>query len=240
MHFSFSKPLILLLLLISLSGCSNVEAIYKDGKSMLTETLKSDPSESMNPQLQAVDRATDRGAARNKLARELIGDSDRTCEKQLGKIADNAEGWRINSDSPGDMGKKLDSAISKRQFDIADPATTLMALSSSADAGKALGKALVETIQRHRNKARIELNNRMEAGISHYSLKQVLMDIRAYHNTCTTAFGINQLAGSSHRLSPEEKQAAIDSLMQMRKQLMQEGMNPRSIQRKIDDIILAE
>jgi len=242
MHSSISKSLILLsLALIALSGCSHVEAIYKDGKSMLSDSMKSDASETMSPQLQAVDRANDREAARNKLAREMIAESDRSCEKQLSRIDSAVENWNISSNSPGELEEKLDSVISKRQFDNVGSAAPLFAQSSSADAGKRLANTLVTTIKDQRSRARIELDRRMEASITHYSLKQVMIDIRSYHNSCTTAFAVNQLAGkSTKKMTPEEKNAAIDELIEMRKKLMREGLNPRPVQQKIDAIITAE
>ncbi|NWF37185.1 hypothetical protein [Mariprofundus sp. KV] len=243
MHFSCSKPLILLsLLLISLSGCSNLEAIYEEGRAKLfSSTGKSDKLTAMDRQLQAVDRANDRVAARNELVRQMIAESDSACEKELGIIADDIENWKIDNRAPGPLGEKLEAAIAKRQFDTGNTKESQFVQGNAEPPAKALANAIVETIKRNRNKARSTLDERMEASINHYSLKQALMDLDAYHNLCTTALGASQLARStSVRMSPEEKSAAIDSLVQMRKKLMQEGINPRSIQRKIDDIIMAE
>jgi len=81
----------------------------------------------------------------------------------------------------------------------------------------------------------------METNIHHYSLKQALMDINAYHETCTNAFGANELAHSSmHKTTPAEKRVAIAELMQLRKEMKSQGLNTRSIQHKIDTIIMAE
>ena len=243
MHFSCSKALILLsLLLISLSGCSNLEAIYKDGKSMLfSSTTKNDKLTALDRQLQAVDRANDRAAARNELVRQMIAESDSACEKELGIIAGDIENWKLDNRAPGPLGEKLGAAIAKRQFDSGNAKASQFVQANTEPPAKALANAIVETVKRNRNLARVKLDERMEASINHYSLKQALMDLDAYHNICTAAFGASQLASTTTvHMSPEEKSAAIDSLVQMRKQLMQEGINPRSIQRKIDEIIMAK
>ena len=244
-HSKPFMPILLSISLLAISGCTSLQSAIEQGKAttarLFTDTAKKEEASKMDRKLQAVDLANDRAAARNELIREMLADSDKACATDLSALSEKVEGWSYNNTAPGDLGKSLEAAIGKRQFDSADASHVILADKLSGDAGKTVAEAVVSTIKRNRKLAQLELDRRMETNIHHYSLKQALMDVRAYHETCTSAFGSRELARiSMQRLTPEEKSAAIDSLMQLRKKMKMEGLNTRSIQHKIDTIIMAE
>ncbi|GAV20593.1 hypothetical protein MMIC_P1562 [Mariprofundus micogutta] len=106
---------------------------------------------------------------------------------------------------------------------------------------KELGTSIISVIKTNRKHSRSILKEREDMDIHRYSVKQALQDIQVYHQSCSIQLGVSEVARmTSQRMTLDEKKAAIESLLQLRQTLMKQGLSTRSVQQKIDAVILAD
>ncbi|MBN4077062.1 hypothetical protein JYT48_02200 [Mariprofundus ferrooxydans] len=221
-----------IVLLVVLSSCGSLQSLLlstsDDGASALKEELRD------------VDQANDRAASRNKMMWEMIAASDHICEQYINDmLSDSDASFPLRERSVDALDTKLTAAIGLRSFDQTNAESTLFAALHVGSAAAAIRTALAKTITRTRGLARIQLKARLGGYISEYSVKQALMDVAAYHNSCSARFAATELARvTTMQMSDTKREASIETLMQLRQKLMSEGMNTRAVQQKIDALIL--
>jgi len=233
--------------LFSLSGCADVQGMYESTTTTLFEGLPKTEShpvlaKDITSRMDRVDNAMDRNMARNTLIRELIAESDQICNSRLAEIPDQMEkNWKLKTARGDALSSTLDNGIEQRILDTITPDLTMNQPLTFNHPKKVLGESIVSMIRKNREQSRIILKSREEMDIHRYSLKQAMQGVQAYHRSCTIELGISELAGmTSHRMSAQEKQAKIESLMLLRQTLMKQGLSTRSVQQKIDAVILAD
>ncbi len=243
MHVTISiylKYITITLMLFTLSACGTLQTIYEETPSLFQKAEKTE----LNPllkELRALDLANDREAARNRFMQELITSSDKICEKYKQQILNDSQQWNMYSEKGGlQFETKLKEAISLRQSDRINPNMTILSMHEMDSAEHAMATILTETIESSQKMARIQLKARMEDSIRQYSVKQGLLDLQAYHHSCSVQFAAAAVARArAEKMTPEEKSASIEALLQLRQKLMDEGLNTRAVQQKIDALILA-
>jgi len=242
MHFTTSiylKPVTITLFVLTLSGCGTLQTIYDDAPTLF-ETSKKTEVNPLLQKLRALDLANDREAARNTFMKDMITSSDRLCDKQKQQILHDSQQWDIDSEK-GDrqFEDMLKEAIDLRQYDHTNPGMTLLSKRELATPERAMATVIIKNIEETRKLARIQLKSRMEEAIRQYSVKQGLLDLQAYHNSCSIHFAAGSMAiASTVKMTPAERNASIEDLMQLRQKLMDEGLNARAVEQKIDALIL--
>jgi len=246
------KAACMLPLLFALAGCATINDTYStSGGSIVPEFISNigsgkstveKRSDAMTVRMMSVDQASDRMRARNELIVDLLDESDGLCTARLEKIAAKAQKWPLQDESEPDQ---LDSALSKgiaqRQYDKINPDMRLPISDASGHPGQTLAAIISKEIRKQRQTTRNSIENRLQMDIHQYSLKQSLEDVQVYHNSCRLDQGIASVAkATSIRMTAEERQAELDSLLQIRQTLMHQGLSTRAIQKKIDALIMAE
>jgi len=236
---------ILPLLLLMLGGCANIQQTFKSGTAGLLSAFseKTTPASGhdITSRMLRVDQASDRVTARNALTHELLSDSDQACDKLLARVPEQIDKWNIESGNADKLTPILADGIQQRQFDSVNPALVLNQPAISSKPKQQLAEAIVSMIKKQRARIRLALTGREEMDIHRYSVKQALQDVQTYHRACSVELGISEVARSdSQGMTAEEKQAKIESLLQLRQTLMQQGLNTRAIQQKIDAVVLED
>jgi len=235
----FFKCLAVLLLVVGLTGCGAIKNI-SDGKPLLFNASGAKEQSDLQARIRVIEEANDREAARNKWIQEKMSSSDQLCDAYINSMLQNSEAWQLSEKHNDELDKNLQLAISLRKFDRADSDALLFARGDEKKLENPIALSLAKTIERTRRMARIQMKARLEGSFAQYSVKQALMDVAAYHGSCSTKFAATELARSTTMaMSPEQKSESIASLMQLRQKLMDEGLNTRSVQQKIDAVILA-
>jgi len=222
-----------IVLLVNLSSCGTLQSFVPSFSEAGAESV-------LKQQLRAIDEANDRAVSRNKMIWEMITASDQICNEYVNQMLHEA-GQKFPFREKGNDGldAKLESAIALRKFDHASVNHTLFATVDVEDPEKDVRIALAKTIMNTRALARIQLKARLDGYISEYSVKQALMDVAAYHNSCSASFAATELARvTSMQMSDAKRKTSIEALIQLRQKLMSEGMNTRAVQQKIDTLIL--
>jgi len=238
--------LILPALLLGLSGCSTYEAIVGSDTSTMFSRISDNErqnhgADDASTRLMNIDHALDRNAARNGLVRDLVAESDQACDKTIAAISTQVEAWELRPQKADKLGLLLQDAMAQRQLDIISPELVIDQPAISATPTKALGEAIVAAINKNRAQIRKLLKEREDTDIHRYPVKQALQDVQAYHHACSLQLGVSEVARlSSPRMTPAERQTEIEALMQLRQTLMQQGLSTRSVQQKIDAVILAD
>jgi len=229
--------------LFTLTGCANIQKAIESGasglRSAFAEESPTTSAHDITSRLIRADQANDRIAARNTLSRELINDSDQACSTVLASIPEQVEKWKFESGHTDKLEKILTDGINQRQLDAVNPALALNQPAITNKPKQQLGESIVSMIKKQRGRIRLTLAEREDMDIHRYTLKQALQDVQAYHRTCSVDLGLSEVARStSQGMSAEEKQAKIESLLQLRQTLMQQGLNTRAVQQKIDAVVL--
>ncbi|WP_072659906.1 hypothetical protein [Mariprofundus micogutta] len=121
------------------------------------------------------------------------------------------------------------------------PELTMQQPDRAVNPVKELGTSIISVIKTNRKHSRSILKEREDMDIHRYSVKQALQDIQVYHQSCSIQLGVSEVARmTSQRMTLDEKKAAIESLLQLRQTLMKQGLSTRSVQQKIDAVILAD
>ncbi len=234
----YFKYMAALLLAVGLAGCGAIKNI-SDGKPLLFNSSGAKEQSDLQARIRVIEEANDREVARNKWIEEKMNHSDQLCGTYINSMLKNSEAWQLNDKDNDELDKKLQLAISLRKFDRADPDALLFARGDEKKLENPIALSLIKTIERSRRMARIQMKARFEGSFAQYSVKQALMDVAAYHRSCSTKFAAEKLARSTTMLmSPEQREESIQTLMQLRQKLMDEGMSTRSVQQKINAIIL--
>lgn len=229
----------LILLITGLNGCNSVKNLIGSENAAILENLTS--SKSIAARIRHIDQANDRQAARNAIIHELVAESDRKCALILKEVPDQINKWHFNSVDGDTLTAMLTENIGKREFDPLNDELTNKPLSANDNPTQALADTVVSVIEKQRQQILSTLKTRQEIDIHGYSMRQALQDIRYYHSSCSVAYGISEVAAAmTPAMTPEEKQAAIDALMQLRQTLIQQGISTRAVQQKIDAIILTQ
>jgi len=236
---NFFKYLAITVLAFSLSSCGTLQSIYEEAPSLF-QTPKKSEIDPLQKELRALDLANDREAARNAYIQNLIVASDQLCEKHKRKIIADSQLWDVKSEKENrQFDEQLKEAISLRRSDLVRPNVTVLSRNEMETAEYSLAKTIVESIETTRKMTGIQLKARMEDPLRQYSLKQGLLDVQAYQNSCSVTFAAGTLARKSvEKMTPDERSASIESLMKLRQKLMDEGLNARAVQQKIDALIL--
>jgi len=232
--------------LLSLSSCANIQDMYDTTTTTLFAGMPEKESytstaNDITSRMLRVDRAMDRNVARNALMQELITESDQICNSKLAGIPKQVEGWKLKSKKNDTLNSTLENGIGQRVLDATNPELALKQPDRSNQPKKVLGEAIVSMIKKNREHTRTILKNREEMDIHRYSVKQAMQDIQTYHRSCDPELGISEVVrATSRRMTAAEKQAEIESLMLLRQTLMKQGLSTRSVQQKIDAVILAD
>jgi len=238
--------LMLPVLLLGLSGCSTYDAIVGSDTSAMFSRISDSERQTRDPddastRLMNIDRALDRNSARNRLVREFIAESDQACDRTLADISGQIENWKMEPQKADKLSVMLQDAMAQRQLDTVNPDLAITPPATSANPAIALRESILTTIKKSREEIRKLLKEREDTDIHRYSVKQALQDVQTYHHSCALQPGVSEVARlSSHRMSAAEKQAEIEALMQLRQTLIQQGISTRAVQRKIDEVILAD
>ena len=238
-HSTCFKYAAIILVSFSLTSCGTLQSIHEYTPSLFQTPKKSEITP-LQKELRAFDLANDREAARNTFIQKMMITSDQLCEKYKRKIIDDSQSWSIKSEKyDKQFDEQLKEAISIRQSDLVRPNVTILARNEGETVEYAIAQTLVESIESTRNMAGVQLKARMEDSLRQYSLKQGLLDLKAYHDSCSVAFAAQTLARESvGKMTSSERNASIESLMKLRQKLMDEGLNARAVQQKIDALIL--
>ncbi len=235
------------LLLVALTGCANVRDALDAGKSGLMSMLPEKSSDTVpahgdiTSRLHRVDQAYDNTLARNTLTHELIDGADQTCKQTFVDLTAQIKHWKMPSSRHDKLDEMLTIGIAQRNLDRSNPELSLVQPADATNAKQQLTDAIITTINKQRGAIRLALTAREKMDISRYPIKQALRDVQAYHRACTLSSGLAGVAhNTSQRMTAEEKHEQIESLMQLRQTLMQQGLNTRAIQQKIDTIILTD
>ena len=232
--------------LFTLSGCANIQDMYESTTTTLFAGMPEKGSytstaNDITTRMLRVDRANDRNAARNALVRELITESDQICDKRLAAFPEQIEAWKLRAAKADSLNSTLENGIEQRVLDTINPELKMNQPPISSQPKKLLGETIIAMIRKNRTQTRIILKNREEMDIHRYSVKQAMQDVQNYHRSCTVELGLSEVVrATSRRMSPDEKQAKIESLMLLRQTLMKQGLSTRSVQQKIDAVILAD
>jgi len=235
----FPKYIIISLMVFTLSACGTMQSIYEEAPSLF-QTPKKTEVKPLLQELRALDLANDREAARNTFMQEMITSSNKICDKHKQQILNDSRQWDMHSKQDDvQFEEQLKEAISLRQFDHISPNMTILPIQETETVEHTMATILTETIEASRRLARIQLKARMEDPIRQYSVKQGLLDLQAYHHSCSVQFAAAAVArANAGKMTPEERNAAIEGLIQLRQKLMDEGLNTRAVQQKIDALIL--
>jgi len=219
--------------LLSLSSCGTLQ-------SFLPSSPEADGESVLKQELRVIDEANDRAASRNKMIQKMMVESDDVCQHYVKQVlAEGGKEFPFREKTNDGLDAKLKSAIALRRFDQADENKTLFASRHVEDPEKDVRIALVKTIIKTRALARIQLKARLDGYITGYSLKQALMDVAAYHHSCSASFAATELARlTTMQMSDATRKASIETLMALRQKLMSEGINTHAVQQKIDALIL--
>jgi len=222
-----------IVLLLGLSSCGTLQ-------SFLPSSPQADGDSVLKQELRAIDEASDRKLSRNALIRKMLANSDQRCEQYINNMRNSHEqSFSINDRAHDELDARIQSAIRLRKFDKANVETTLFSSVHVEQPSVALRAALAKTIERSRALARVQLKARLESDIAAYSVKQALMDVAAYHHGCSAVFAATKLARvTTMQMTDAKRKAALETLMQVRQKLISEGINTRSVQQKIDALIL--
>ena len=202
---------------------------------------ETEPDSALKQSLKDVDEAVDRTAARNRLIRTMISESDKSCVQYLSELQSDAEQKVVLKQRARDaLDKRLQAAIALRRFDHVDADKLLLAGHDSHEtAVHAVNRTLAATIRRSRAMSAMQLSKRLEADITAYSLKQALLDVSAYHDSCSADFAVIELTRTvTEARSADERSASMAALIQLRKQLISQGISTRVLQQKIDALIM--
>ncbi|WP_155901577.1 hypothetical protein [Mariprofundus ferrooxydans] len=230
-------------LLLSMSGCADIQQAFDPGRSGLLSAFSKEAASGhdIRSRLLHADQASDREAARNALIREFISTSDQSCNKVLAGIPGQVKKWELKSRHTDNLDKILADGIGQRQFDSVNPALTLNRPGEADHSKQLLAESIISTIRHNRERTLVEIQAHEEMNIHRYSLKQALQNVQAYHSACAVEAGIAGVARSTmRRMTPAEKQAEIESLMQLRQTLIRQGVSTRAVQKKIDAVIMAD
>ncbi|MDX8405472.1 MAG: hypothetical protein R8K50_04900 [Mariprofundus sp.] len=229
-------------LLLGLGGCASIQNTFDSATSGLTFPSKragSTPAQDINSRMMRVDQANDRQAARNALVRELINEADQSCEQMLAGIPERVSKWKLTMRPLDKLDETLATAIEHRPLDRVNEEVALHLAVDSSRASQQLATSIIAMIRKTGEQTVLILKAREEMDIHRYSLKQALQDVQSYHRLCSLELGTAEVARATLKHpSMAEKQAQIDALIQLRKTLIQQGLNTRAIQQKIDAVIL--
>ncbi|TLS77983.1 hypothetical protein FE236_02525 [Mariprofundus erugo] len=229
----------LILLMTGLNGCNSVQKLIGSENAAMLESLTS--SKSITSRIQHIDQANDRQAARNIIIQELLAESDRKCALVLKEVPEQINKWHLGSVDGDKLTTMLTENIAKREFDPLNDELTNNPLAATENPQKELADTIISVIEKQRQQILSTLKTREEIDIHGYSMRQALQDIRYYHNSCSIPYGISTVAAATTpAMTPEEKQAAIDALMQLRQTLIEQGISTRAVQQKIDAVIMAK
>jgi len=227
----------LALLAFSLSACATVQSVYEGAPSIFQSDNKTDVNPLLKT-LRALDLANDREAARNAYIQDMIAVSDRICEEHMQQIRHDSLQWSMDTETDnGALEQQLKEAIRLRDSDHITPNMTILSIPETETPENTMANLLIETIEATRRLARIQIKSSMENAIRQYSLKQGLLDVQAYHRSCSVPYAAAVVARAGEMTAPE-RNASIEDLMQLRQKLMDEGLNTRVVQQKIDALIL--
>lgn len=232
-------------LLLILSGCVTVQdAMDSDPTGVLkafATKATSTPAELMNERMLHADQASDRIKARNSLINEFIKDSNLVCNHRLASLSKQIERWTLESHHRDKLATLLADGMARRTLDYINPDMVLDQPAIAAEPKQQLVEAMIAIITKQREAIRATMIEREEMDIHRYTLKQALQDVYTYHLTCSAELGLSGVIhNASPRMTPEEKQAKIDSLMQLRQTLIRQGISTRAVQKKINAVILAD
>jgi len=237
---------ILPVLLLMLGGCVTVQDVMESDPSgllsSLAEKTAATPAEVINKRMLHADQASDRIGARNSLIGELISDADQVCHHRLALLPQQIEKWTLAIHRRDKLAILLNDGISQRPLDHINPDLAIALPEPGPDPKQQLADAMVAIITAQREAIRTTLTAREELDIHRYPIKQALLDVRTYHLACSAELGLSGVthASSSQRMTVEEKQMKVESLIQLRQILMEQGLSTRTIQKQIDAVILAD
>jgi len=223
------KCIVAMVLAIALSGCSSLSA-----------SSQGEPLNVLKEELRSIDEGNSRAAGRNKMIWEMIATSDHICEQYVDDMLhDDHQNFPLQDRSSDALDAKIAAAIALRTFDQANANDVLFASMPPEQPARAIRIALAKTITRTRALAKIQLKARLDGYISEYSVKQALMDVAAYHDSCSVTFAALELARvTTMHMTAEKRNASIEALIELRQKLISEGMNTRAVQQKMDALIL--
>jgi len=233
MFLSHSKFVVVIVLVFGLSGCGSLQ-------SMFSSSSEDGELNVLKQQLRTIDEANSRADGRNKMIWEMIATSDQMCKQYVNDMLHGEDQTFPYNDKASDaLNAKITAAIALRTFDQSNANRTLFASTHNEQPAQAIRIALAKTITRSRALARIQLKARLDGYISEYSVKQALMDVAAYHDSCSATFAAIELARvSTKQMTAEKRNASIQALIELRQKLISEGMNTRAVQQKMDALIL--
>jgi len=233
--------ILLPVLLLTLAGCAKIQGVLASS-GLLASASKSSasaPAQDINSRMMRVDKANDRQVARNALTRELMRESDQACELYLARIPAQVARWEMEMRRDDKLESTLADAIKVRALDRVTPDLILHPPGDSSQAAPELAASITAMVRKNRAQTSMILKDREEMDIHRYSLKQALQDVQGYHQLCSLELGAAEVARATVQpTSVADKQAQIEPLMQLRQILMQQGLNTRAVQQKIDAVIM--
>ncbi|MDQ6970057.1 MAG: hypothetical protein Q9M16_06090 [Mariprofundus sp.] len=233
MFLFHSKFVVVIVVIFGLSGCGSLQ-------SMFSSSSEDGELNVLKQELRTIDEGNSRADGRNKMIWEMIATSDHICEQYVNDMLHDEDQTFPFKDKASDaLGAKITAAIALRTFDQSNANHTLFASTHIEQPAQAIRIALAKTITRTRRLAKIQLKARLGGYISEYSVKQALMDVADYHDSCSARFAAIELARvNTMQMTAEKRNASIQALIELRQKLMSEGMNTRAVQQKMDALIL--
>ncbi|EAU53839.1 hypothetical protein [Mariprofundus ferrooxydans] len=232
-------------LLLILSGCVTAQdAMDSDPTGVLkafATKATATPADLMNDRMLHADQASDRIKARNSLISEFIEDSNLVCNHRLAGLSKQIKRWSLESHHRDKLAALLTDGMARRTLDYINPDMVLDQPAIAAEPKQQLVEAMIAVITKQREAIRTTMLAREEMDIHRYTLKQALQDVYTYHLTCSAELGLSGVIhNASPHMTPEAKKATIDSLIQLRQTLIQQGISTRAVQKKIDAVIMAD
>jgi hypothetical protein len=213
----FMKQLIILGFTFALTGCSSIAGTYLPDEIVTQSSKPSYVTEDGLIDLSELNLSEYNGASkqaeRNELIAKAISLSDQKCTLHKAGILSNSNAWNVGSGTAAILFAGAASVVSHAQTasELAAAAAAVTGIQSIVNKevyADALGTTILRSIDIGRTKKKAVIETGMAN--SNYSMSVALIDIQAYHNSCSLMAGLVEVTKAFDNRKPSRNELERD------------------------------